>query len=141
VIVGEGSQREALEALARECDVAARVEFRGRLTDAEVRALYARAGAVFYAPWDEDYGLVTLEAFHARKPVVTAADAGGVLEFVTDGKSGEVAEADPTALGARLKRLLADPEQARRQGESGYARVQGIRWTDVISRLTAPLRE
>ena len=35
-----------------------------------------------YAPFDEDYGYVTLEAFLARKPVITTTDAGGTLEFV-----------------------------------------------------------
>ena len=30
-----------------------------------------------FAPFDEDYGYVTLEAFEARKPVVTASDSGG----------------------------------------------------------------
>ena len=45
------------------------------------RAVSRRAGLV-YVPFDEDYGLATLEAFLAQKPVITARDSGGTLEFV-----------------------------------------------------------
>jgi glycosyltransferase involved in cell wall biosynthesis len=136
VIVGEGSQKDALATLAREHGVAGRVELRGRLDDAAVKDLYARCGAVFYAPWDEDYGLVTLEAFHSGKPVVTTTDAGGPLEFVRDGETGLVAAPEPAALAAALSRLLAQPERARALGVAARASVQGITWEAVISALT-----
>jgi len=139
VIVGEGSQRRPLEALAAELGVAGRVEFRGRLDDAAVRQLYARCACVYYAPWDEDYGLVTLEAFHSGKPVVTSADSGGVLEFVRDGETGLVApRPDPQALGERLARLLERPEQARGMGAAGRDSIRGISWDAVIEALVEP---
>jgi glycosyltransferase involved in cell wall biosynthesis len=46
--------------------------------------------AVLFAPYQEDYGYVTLEAFLSRKPVITARDSGGTLEFVEDGVNGYV---------------------------------------------------
>lgn len=138
VIVGEGPERERLGRLAAELGVADRVSFPGYVDDAEVRSLYARAGAVFYAPWDEDYGLVTLEAFHSGKPVVTTHDAGGPLEFVKNGESGFVVEPEPWALGSALAALLAAPETARRFGERGRERVRGLNWDQVIEALTAP---
>ena len=139
VIVGEGPERERLAELARELGIADRVSFLGYVDDARLRSLYARAGAVFYAPWDEDYGLVTLEAFHSGKPVVTTSDAGGPLEFVKDGENGLVVEADPTAIGAALGRLLGAPETARSFGERGLERVRGLNWDAVIEALTAGL--
>ena len=59
--------------LVEELGVADRVHFagRGRATTNSL-ALYAGALGVVFAPFDEDYGYVTLEAFLARKPVVTA---------------------------------------------------------------------
>jgi glycosyltransferase involved in cell wall biosynthesis len=135
VIVGEGSQRAALESLARDLGVDGRVEFRGFLADEEVRLLYARCGAVFYAPFDEDYGLVTLEAFEARKPVVTTSDAGGPLEFVRDGENGLVTPPEPVPLGRALARLLEDRPLARRLGEAGHASTRGLNWDRVIERL------
>lgn len=140
VVVGEGPERNSLEELARSLGIAERVEFRGRVDDATVRRLYARATAVFYAPYDEDYGLVTLEAFHSRKPVVTTSDAGGVLEFVRDGETGSVAPPSPEAIGERLAHLLRDKQEARRLGEKAFASVQGIGWDEVVDKLTMTIR-
>ena len=138
VIVGEGTQKDALGALARDLGVGDRVELRGRLDDDTVKDLYARCACVFYAPWDEDYGLVTLEAFHSGKPVVTTTDAGGPLEFVRDGETGLVAEPEPGAIAAALARLLADPSRARALGAAARASVQGITWDAAIAALTGP---
>ena len=139
VIAGDGPERGRLEALAAELGVAARVEFLGRVDDRVLRGLYARAGVVFYAPFDEDYGLVTLEAFHARKPLVTTTDAGGPLEFVTDGETGFVVPPEPEDLGRALARALEDPVRAREMGERGFARVRGFDWDRVIAALTEGL--
>jgi len=85
LLAGEGTQRANLEALAERIGVADRVQFLDAVTDEALIALYAEALAVVYAPFDEDFGYVTLEAFLSRKPVITATDAGGPLEFVIDG--------------------------------------------------------
>jgi glycosyltransferase involved in cell wall biosynthesis len=138
VVVGEGSQRAALQALARELGVAGRVEFRGRLDDDAVKDLYARCGCVFYAPWDEDYGLVTLEAFHSGKPVVTTSDAGGPLEFVRHGRTGLVAAPEPSDVAGALARLLDRPDEARALGAAARASVRGLSWDAVISALISP---
>ena len=58
VISGEGPDRERLERLAN-----GRVRFTGRVSEAELADLYARCRAVFYAPIDEDFGMVPFEAF------------------------------------------------------------------------------
>jgi glycosyltransferase involved in cell wall biosynthesis len=134
IVVGEGPELAALRELAD--GLGAPVEFRGYATDDEVRSLYARAGAVFYAPWDEDYGLVTLEAFQSARPVVTTLDAGGPLEFVSDGENGRVVAPDPEALSAAIVELLAAPERAASLGRRGRERLAGLDWTRVVERLT-----
>jgi len=140
IVVGEGPEAAALAELARGLGVAERVEFRGGVDDMTLRSLYARATAVFYAPYDEDYGLVTLEAFNSRKPVVTTTDAGGVLEFVRDGETGSVAPPDADVLGERLARLLGDKQEARRLGENAFQSVQGFGWEEVVDKLTESIR-
>ena len=90
VVVGEGSQRTRVERAAEEAGVSHRIQFLGAAPDDALPELYRGALAVMYVPYDEDYGLVTLEAFLAGKPVVTATDSGGTLEFVTDGVTGRV---------------------------------------------------
>ena len=75
-------------------------------------SFYAGALAVIYAPYDEDFGYVTLESFLARKPVVTANDSGGTNEFVEDGVNGYVCEPAPAAIAEALSRLAADRSRA-----------------------------
>jgi glycosyltransferase involved in cell wall biosynthesis len=70
VIAGDGPDRERLESLAD-----GNVRFAGRVSEEELTDLYARCLAVFYAPVDEDFGMVPYEAFLADKPVVTTTDA------------------------------------------------------------------
>ena len=72
------------------------------------------------APFDEDFGYVTLEAFLARKPVITAADAGGPLEFVVDGVNGASCAPTPEAIGAAINR-------SRPTGGRARARRRGLR--------------
>ncbi len=138
VIAGEGPEEPRLRELAKKLGLDGRVEFAGRLLDAEVVRHYNQARAVYYGPVDEDFGLVTVEAFSAGKPVITFADSGGVLELVEDGISGVVVP-EPAAgpLAAALSRLLADEGLARRMGEAGRQRVAGIHWDRVVDTLLA----
>src|SRR5206468_6203079 len=102
----------------------------------ELIALYAGARAAYYAPLNEDYGYVTVESFLSGKPVVTTSDAGGVLEFVTAGETGVIAEPTPEAIAAGIDTLWSWPEaRLRDMGEVGRARVADISWDAVIDRL------
>jgi glycosyltransferase involved in cell wall biosynthesis len=137
VIAGEGPLRARLADQATSSGVANRVTFTGRISDQELVRLYAGALAVMFPPFDEDYGYVTLEAFLARKPVVTAADSGGPLEFVEDHVTGLVADPTAESLGAAIARLAADTRRARALGEAGFERVRDISWDHVVNRLMA----
>ncbi len=113
MIAGEGTQREAVERIAQEAGVADRVTFLGRVSDEEVIDLYAGALAVVYPPYDEDFGYVTLEAFLARKPVITCTDSGGPTEFVVDGVNGRICEPSADALAAAVNDLASNRQRAR----------------------------
>ena len=135
LVVGEGTQREHFEAVAEACGLNDRVEFVGRVSDETLLELYAGALAVAFVPYDEDYGLVTLEAFLARKPVITATDSGGPLEFVEDGVNGIVSAPDPEALGAAVNALAHDRARAAALGDAGFERAKTITWDSVIEAL------
>jgi glycosyltransferase involved in cell wall biosynthesis len=141
VVVGQGALAEPLERLAVQLGVSGRMEFRHWVDEETLKRLYARCSAVLYAPYDEDYGLVTLEAFQSKKPVVTTFDAGGVLEFVTDGETGIVVAPDPSPVGTGLRRLLENKEEARRMGERGFDLVRPLSWQNVVDRLTGAFSE
>ena len=135
IVVGDGSQRAAAERAAAESGVADRVVFTGIATGDDLVALYAGALAVVYVPFDEDYGYVTLEAFLAGKPVITATDSGGTLEFVRDGENGFVCPPEPEAVGRAIARLAAHPGLAGPLGERGRARAAQITWDGVVEQL------
>jgi len=135
VVVGEGSQRETLDRLVEEAGATDRVDFRGAVDDEELIGLYANALGVLFAPFDEDYGYVTLEAFLSAKPVVTCRDSGGVLEFVSDGVNGRVTEPDPSALADALQALAADRGRAAAMGDAGRELARRITWDGVIEKL------
>ena len=81
VVVGDGPERQRLEALAGKT-----VHFAGRVTDEQLAALYRGAKALVF-PSYEDYGIVPLEAQAWGVPVL-ALGRGGSLETVQAGKTG-----------------------------------------------------
>jgi glycosyltransferase involved in cell wall biosynthesis len=136
VIAGSGPARGELVELIAKLGVGDRVELLDWVDDEKVVELYANSLAVFYAPYDEDYGYVTVEACQAAKPVVTVADAGGVLEFVDDGRTGFVCTPDaPGEIAARLDRLYERRDEAAAFGAAGAKKAEGIGWDRVIERL------
>jgi glycosyltransferase involved in cell wall biosynthesis len=95
-IAGTGPDADSLKQMAGDDE---RVIFLGFVNDQEVTNLYADALAVPYVPYDEDYGLVTIEAMMSGKPVLTTTDAGGPNEFVINGETGYSVPPDPTSTG------------------------------------------
>jgi len=134
-LAGDGTQRGNLEALAVARGVGDRVRFLGAISDDELLALYAGALAVAYVPFDEDFGYVTLEAFLARKPVITASDSGGTLEFVVDGVNGAIVEPKPEPLAAAINQYAANRAKAAGHGDAGNARAADVSWDGVIEKL------
>jgi len=135
-IVGTGPELPKLQELARECGVADRVEFLGYVDDQRLLELYGECFAVYFAPFDEDYGYVTLEAFFSQKPVITAVDSGGTLEFVEDERNGFIVEpGNERQLAEKIAILFNDRELCRRFGAHGQNKIKDISWDHVINEL------
>jgi glycosyltransferase involved in cell wall biosynthesis len=132
VIAGDGPDRERLESLAN-----GSVRFLGRVSEEELTDLYAHCLAVFYAPVDEDFGMVPYEAFLAQKPVVTTTDAGGPLEVVSDRATGLVCEPRVEALAAACEWLRAHVDDAKTWGEAGRELAERVSWDATIEKLLA----
>ena len=139
LIVGKGSSEAELRDQVRRLRLGDRVEFLGWVDDDALIDLYAGALAVYFAPFDEDYGYVTVEAFLSGKPVLTAFDSGGPLEFVRDGENGLIRRADPTEFAEAIDRVAADPGWAAELGQAGRESVRQITWERTVETLLSGL--
>lgn len=138
LIAGTGPERDKLLELAKGDK---RIRFLGFVKDEEVEEYYANSLVIPYFPYDEDYGLITIEAFLHKKPVITTKDAGGPTEFVADGETGFVVDFDAKAIAAKIDYFASRPEEAKRMGENGYEKVKDITWDSVMQQLFAAGRE
>jgi glycosyltransferase involved in cell wall biosynthesis len=136
-IAGEGEEQPRLAARIRELGLEGRVELLGGLSEAQLVEHYARCRAVFFAPWNEDYGFVTLEAFRSGKPVVTCSDSGGPAELVRHDATGFVVAPTPEDVAACLNALAADRGLAERLGRAARASAAEHTWERAIDRLLA----
>lgn len=114
-----------------------RVELLGRVADDELDRLYGNARGVAMLAYEEDFGLVALEAMQAGRPVITCRDSGGPRELVEDGVTGYVVEPDPAALATAIDRLWADRSSWRRMGAAGARRAERVDWAPVVARVVA----
>jgi glycosyltransferase involved in cell wall biosynthesis len=137
VVAGDGPDRPRLERLAAERGLNGRVDFVGRVSDERLADLYAGALGVFYAPVDEDFGMVPFVAFLSGKPVLTTTDAGGPLDVVHDRETGLVVAPDPVEVGRGLAWLCAHAEDARAYGARGRELAAAVTWDSCIERLLA----
>lgn len=124
-IAGDGPEGDKLRALAAGD---ARIRFAGRLNDDALVEHYSRAALVPFIPFDEDMGLITLEAMAAGKPVLTVSDAGGVTEFVQDGVNGRTVAPTEAALAQALDELLADPARLSQMGAAAQHTAAQVSW-------------
>ena len=134
-IAGDGEEREALERLAKDLAVTDRVTFAGRLTEDQLIAALARCRAVCFPPYQEDYGFVTVEAFAARKPVITCHDSGGAAELVQDGVNGFVCDPRPDAIARAMQRLSEDRSLAEKMGVAAHETAMRLTWPEAVRQL------
>jgi glycosyltransferase involved in cell wall biosynthesis len=137
VLVGSGPDEPALRRQISKAGLDGRVSVEIAVSDERLMDLYLHALGVYYGPYDEDYGYVTLEGMAARRPVVTLSDAGGPLEFIKDGETGLVAPPEPAEIGAAFDRLSKDRQLSERLGAAGLEmlRTSMPTWPEIVARL------
>ncbi|MDB5375414.1 MAG: hypothetical protein JWP04_4056 [Belnapia sp.] len=111
----------------------------GRVTDAELRALYEAALCLIFPSRYEGFGLPPLEAMTCGCPVIATA-AAAVPEVCGDAALWFDANG-PRRLPEALARLLDEPGLADRLRRDGLARAAGYSWRGAAERLVALLGE
>jgi len=135
VVAGDGEDRASLERLAADLGVSHRVTFLGRIDEATMLHHLANCRAVSFAPFAEDYGFVTVEAFASRKAVITCRDSGGPTELVRDEHTGLVCDPTPAALAFALARVSDDAALAERLGARAAEQAAAMSWPEAVRRL------
>jgi glycosyltransferase involved in cell wall biosynthesis len=137
VLVGTGPEEEGLRRQIDQAGLGGRVELAGHVAEERLLHLYLGALAVYYGPYDEDFGYVTEEAMAARRPVVVTADSGGPMELVRDGVTGFVVDPKPRAVARAFDRLASDPASSAELGAAGRSAIEAAvpDWPQVVARL------
>lgn len=129
IIAGDGPHRDVVRQLAVDSPARESLLLAGRVSDEELSDLFD-ACDVFIMPHrelgngdTEGCPTVFLEAGAHGKAVI-GGQAGGVRDAILDGETGLIVDgAQPDQIAAAIKRLLADPDLARRLGEANRRRV------------------
>ena len=136
-IIGDGPERAALVALARQRGLGDRVEFTGQL-DPEPAVRAAREGWLFVMPSTEEaFGVAYIEAMAAGIPAIGAAGEPGPAEIAAAGGGIELVPArDPGALTETIVRLLSDPERMAALGADARHTVEAEFTWEACGRRT-----
>jgi glycosyltransferase involved in cell wall biosynthesis len=137
VFAGSGSQTNYLKEKSSKLGLENKVEWLGEISDDQMNSLYSTCSAVFFGPYDEDYGYVTLEAMHAAKAVITCSDSGGPLEFVIDKETGFIVEPTAEGIAHVLEQIASGSVSAKQLGIAGRERYLELDlcWNKVVDTL------
>jgi glycosyltransferase involved in cell wall biosynthesis len=138
-LIGDGPERQCLEALVRRLGISQRVKFWGRMSRAEVLEKLAQCDVLVHPSLHDSGGWVCLEAMAAARPVV-CLDLGGPALQVTEETGIKVPAHMPVQvihdLALAFETLAGNPELRARLGLGGRARVvREFRWEDKPARL------
>jgi len=120
VIVGDGPERPALQALATECGVAGRVHFTGHI--AAPQGLYQAFDLYALSSDTEQMPMTVLEAMAAALPVA-ATDVGDVATMLAPDNRPFVSPRTDEALAESLRALVANADLRRSLGAVNRAKV------------------
>lgn len=119
VVIGTG-QLDPLKALVVKLDIEPWCRFTGFMPDQDLDLFQGIADCAVFPSLYEPFGIVVLESFAARVPVVVS-NVGGLPEVVTHGKTGIVTEANcPESLAEGILNILKQPHYARQLVEQAY---------------------
>lgn len=138
IIAGTGDRKivDNITDTAKSDGTLSRLEMKGYISEGEKIDLYSRSLGVYFGPYQEDYGYVTLEAFFSEKPVITHKDSGGPTEFVNE-TNGFVIEPDPVEIARVMDILFINRHRAENLGKNGRALMErlNINWDYVVNQL------
>jgi glycosyltransferase involved in cell wall biosynthesis len=135
VLAGDGYMRESLEDQVRGLGLGDSTRLLGYRNGEELVRLYHQADVVCVPSRNEPFGIVVLEAWSARKPVVVT-DTGGPGEYVQHEMNGLKVYPTSDSVAWGLRTVLDQPERGRWMGANGRKLVETQFGWDEIARRT-----
>ena len=133
-IVGDGDDRPRLEHKVEAAGIAAAVRFTGPLDTAELHEAYSRASVYAMPSRQEGFGIVYAEAMWHELPCI-GSNADAASEVIAHDETGLIIDYDDAeATGDAVRRLLGNPDLARRMGRAGRTRVLAEYTFDAFAR-------
>ncbi len=135
VFAGDGDLRSGLEQRATALGVAPATRFVGHRGGRDLVSLFKSADVVCVPSRNEPFGIVILEAWSARKPVVATLN-GGPAEFVRHEDTGLTVTDDRRAIGRGVASVLSDRPMGRRMGRNGRREAESRFSWNIIAAAT-----
>jgi glycosyltransferase involved in cell wall biosynthesis len=133
VFAGDGDLKTGLEHRVASLGVAPATRFVGHRAGRDLVTLFKSADMVCVPSRNEPFGIVILEAWSARKPVV-ATRSGGPAEFITHEHNGLTVDRDRGAIEWGVGTVLADKTKARRMGRNGRREAEArFSWNTIAA--------
>lgn len=136
IIAGSGPYLDMLKLQAQTMGISETVAFPGFISDTERDQLYHVADVTTFPSLYEPFGIVALEAYAARSPVVVAC-TGGLMEVVRMGETGlTVTPGSAPALAQGILSTLQETDKTRRRVANAYTEVHELYNWQHIARKT-----
>lgn len=135
ILVGDGPERQTLEAQAKALQIADRVQFAGWVDHGQLGGFFRQADVFVFPTLADTWGVVLLEAMAFGKPVV-ASNLAGSSELVDEGVTGHVVSPyDEAAFVQAVTAVIADRDVARRMGASSLRQIAAHTPTAAADRM------
>jgi len=119
IIVGDGPHRETLENIVKKLDLQKNIEFAGYVSAENKIKLISESIALLFPSMYEGFGLVILEAFSQKKPVIVS-NIRPMSDIVKHEETGYVLEPHDEKMWAQyIMRIIEKPEEGKILGENG----------------------
>jgi L-malate glycosyltransferase len=138
LMIGEGPLRKKLESKVNELNLARHFLFTGEASRGTVLDLLDKSDIFVLPSPREAFGIVILEAFLKKVPVV-ARKHSGVSDLITHGETGLLAD-DDEQMARYIEELIDRPELAASLSAAAHQELHRYRWQDIAKRVEGVYR-
>ena len=140
-IIGDGPEKERLEALAARRGLAGNVRFFGFMDYDAVISLIKSSKVMVLPSSREGFGMVVIEAFACRVPAVTVKDEKNAASLLVNEETGFVVKLDAREIGDAIRTLIMDANLRKKMGRSAEHTAEQYDWDQIAELLVHIYKE